>query len=95
MSAFILPGHPVKLQQSSSEPQQQSAEPQQQSGECKPPPVVDSNNSGNATATQLQCCIILMFVCIHMEALFQGCRKIARFAKGSYTCIQFLDFKYR
>ena len=96
MSAFILPGNPVKLQQSSDEHQQPSdehqqpsdehqqlsddhqqpsAEHQQQSGECKPSPVVDSKNSGNATATQLYCCITLLFVCIHMEVLFQGQRK--------------------
>ena len=64
MSAFILPGHPVKPQQSlaghqqpsaehqqpSAEYQQPSAEHQQPLGECKPPPVVDSKNSGNATA---------------------------------------------
>ena len=71
MSAFILPGHPVKPQKSSAEHQQSPAEHQQPSdehqqpsnehqqllaehqqpsGECKPPTVVDSKNSGNATA---------------------------------------------
>ena len=57
MSAFILPGHPVKLQKSSVEHQQSPAEHQQPSdehqqlsGERKPPTVVDNKNSGNATA---------------------------------------------
>ena len=50
MSAFILPGHLVNPQQSSAEHQQPSAAHQQPSGECKPPPVVDNKNSGNATA---------------------------------------------
>ena len=86
MSAFILPGNPVKLQQSSAEHQQLSAEHQQpsdehqqlsddhqqpsdehqqQSGECKPPPVVDSNNSGNATAIHTY--IVVLHYCLYVS----------------------------
>ena len=65
MSTFILPENPVKPQQPLSEtqqpvvephqpvvePQQPVVEPQQPLGEFRPPPVVESNNSGKITAT--------------------------------------------